>query len=290
MADNFLGAWRVTETVFNPDGTYAGHVHQRRELLRLANGNLRVIQNCAVSAELAGSPDPHPMGRFQGEWVFDLTVDGKNRHYLGPDVVGMGIQYVDGIMTGRGHWPRFGHSFVSFGLLDGTGRQITGGVFHDNGVAIANIIGIAVPETEKDEWPEVVALAVSAENDMPKHTFEPIVGKASYQVWGNMLRELAPSGRTHNLVPMIAGIVQYTSQVAQTIESDIDDVANAFLFEVAGISEASQIPQAIVAATEQLFADAGIEYDRHSSRGGSYSILQEALEEFIHWHSMPWER
>ena len=102
MADAFLGAWRVTETVFNLDDSFAGSVRQRRELLRLENGNLRVIQNCDVSPQLVG----HPMGAFQGEWVFDLSVTGKNRHYLGADVVGMGIQYVDGIMTGRGHWPR----------------------------------------------------------------------------------------------------------------------------------------------------------------------------------------
>ena len=42
MNDKFLGAWLVSEYVYNPDGSFAGIVRQRRELLGLANGRIRV--------------------------------------------------------------------------------------------------------------------------------------------------------------------------------------------------------------------------------------------------------
>ena len=38
MSDKFLGAWLVSEYVYNPDGSFAGIVRQRRELLQMDNG------------------------------------------------------------------------------------------------------------------------------------------------------------------------------------------------------------------------------------------------------------
>lgn len=281
MADNFLGAWRVTETVFNVDESYAGYVHQRRELLRLENGNLRVIQNCDVSAELR----THPMGSFQGEWVFDLRIDGKHRHYLGADVIGMGIQYVDGIMTGRGHWPRFGHSFVSFGFLDGSERQITGGVFHDNGTPVAKIIGIALPETSDRSWPDIVT--VTSNQEMSKISLEPIVGTATYSVWLKMLSKLEPEGRTHRIAVLVAGMLQYSVEVANVQKLDTP-LSNA-LNDIAEAYDAASVPTLVVEATKQLFRDASINWLRTNAQGKPYSVLENALEEFAHWFDMPWE-
>lgn len=274
MADNYLGAWRVTETVFNPDDTYAGYVHQRRELLRLENGNLRVIQDCEVSAEL----QTHPMGNFQGEWVFDLHVDGQSRYYLGEDVVGMGIQYVDGVMTGRGHWPRFGPEFVSFGFLDGAERQITGGVFHNNGTAIAKIIGIAVTETDKDEWPEIITLS-DKRLVSRKQSFEPIVGKATYQVWAGLLAELVASGQRSKLAPLIMGMLQYTYQVAAATKNETP-LAKMLIYDAGDVDEAGDMPHLIRQATKRLFAHTGI--------GDDYSVMHSAFEDFIYWHDFPW--
>ncbi len=279
MSDSFLGTWRVTETVFDPDDSYAGFVRQRRELFRRANGNLRVVQNCEVSAEL----HTHPMGAFQGEWIFDLRVAGKNRHYLGTDVVGMGIQYVDGIMTGRGHWPRFGHSFVSFGFLDGADRQITGGVFHDDGNVVAKIIGIA----SQTDWPEIVQISADIEMKRKADSLATIVGEPTYQVWVKMLSELVPDGRTHRLAPLVAGMLQYAAQVA-VVEGSDEPLANAFS-NMEEVYDSGDVPKAIVRSAEKLFFDANVAFDRHSSRGDHYSILEEALEEFIRWHDMPWE-
>lgn len=141
--DNFGGAWLVAEYVHDPDGTFVGIVRQRRLVEPVDGGRLRVTQICEPGPELDG----HPMGAFTGEWVFDLEVHGADRHYLGPDVVGMGTEWSPGAMTGQGLWPRFGHEFESYGVLVAPDRQLTGGFFSLAGRPVADIVGVAVPES-----------------------------------------------------------------------------------------------------------------------------------------------
>ncbi|MGI9622775.1 MAG: hypothetical protein ACR2PK_08060 [Acidimicrobiales bacterium] len=141
--DNFGGAWLVTEYVYDPDGSFVGIVEQRRLVESLADGRLRVTQVCSPGPEL----EDHAMGAFAGEWVFDLEVHGADRHYLGPDVVGMGTEWAPGAMTGQGLWPRFGHSFESYAVLVAPDRQLTGGFFSIAGRSVADIVGVAVPES-----------------------------------------------------------------------------------------------------------------------------------------------
>ncbi|WP_419918811.1 hypothetical protein [Candidatus Poriferisocius sp.] len=141
--DSFGGAWLVSEYVYDPDGTYRGSVAQRREVVQIAEGHLRVTQLCEPAAELAG----HPMAGFAGEWVFELEVAGTQRRYLGPDVVGLGIEWQPGAMTGQGLWPRFGYEFESYSVLVAPDRQLTGGFFSRAGRSVADIVGVAVPES-----------------------------------------------------------------------------------------------------------------------------------------------
>lgn len=145
----FLGAWLVSEYVFDR-GHLAGVIRQRRELRRRADGAIEVLQRCEPDAGLAG----HPMQAFRGEWVFVLRPDGRTRRYLGPDVLGEGLTWGDGALTGRGVWPRFGYSFTSFSVMAVADRQITGGSFFAGGDRIANVIGLAVPETPGARYPD----------------------------------------------------------------------------------------------------------------------------------------
>lgn len=147
---SFLGAWLVSEYVYNADGSFAGVVRQRRQLQRLANGNVQVWQWPEPGPELAG----HPMSEFTGERVFELQVDGRARRYLGPEVIGTGLAWGEGAMTGRGVWPRFGHNFTSFSVMPNPAKQVTGGKFFNASEIVANIIGLAIPETEGATWPE----------------------------------------------------------------------------------------------------------------------------------------
>lgn len=141
--DSFSGAWLVTEYVHDPVGSLIGTIKQRRTVEATTSGRLRVVQVCEPSDSLDG----HPMAAFAGEWQFELEVHGDKRHYLGPDVVGVGTQWAPGAMTGEGVWPRFGHEFSSYGVLVNPGRQLTGGSFSRAGRSIADIVGVAVPES-----------------------------------------------------------------------------------------------------------------------------------------------
>lgn len=150
MTDDFFGAWRVSEYVYTPDGAFVGVVHQRRRLERLANGDLQVWQWCEPC------DFDHPMAKRVGEYVFTLRMEGRVRRYLGPDVIGAGLSWGEGALTGSGFWPRFGYSFTSFSIQAGAGRQVTGGKFFEAGVMMANIVGVAEverSEVESSEWP-----------------------------------------------------------------------------------------------------------------------------------------
>ena len=144
MSNQFTGRWLVSEYVYNPDGTFAGIVQQKRYVERITDTQLRVIQDCEPSPELAS----HPMANFRGHWEFDLHIRENQREYHGLDVVGTGIPYSAGSMLGEGIWTRFGYNFTSFGLLPSPDRQLTGGAFFHTNQMIARIVGVATPETE----------------------------------------------------------------------------------------------------------------------------------------------
>jgi hypothetical protein len=143
----FLGSWLVSEYVYNPSGTFVGVVHQRRELARLENGNLRVWQFCEPCEF------EHPLARREGEYVFELKVDGRARRYLGPDVLGSGLSWGEGVLTARGLWPRFGYNFTSFSVQTSAERQVTGGKFFSASEMVANIVGVAVADDGRGGQP-----------------------------------------------------------------------------------------------------------------------------------------
>ena len=182
--DRFGGAWLVTEYVHDPDGRFAGVVRQRRTLEAVSPDRMRVTQVCEPDPELAD----HPMGAFAGRWVFELVKHrpgpgagggapqtagpapdpeeedpaGGMRTYVGPDVVGYGIEWSPGAVTSQGFWPRFGHSFESWAVVVAPERQLTGGFFTVAGREVAAIVGVAAPDA--GEWP---ALDLAAEPPDP---------------------------------------------------------------------------------------------------------------------------
>lgn len=170
--DRFGGAWLVTEYVHDPDGRFAGTVRQRRLLESVSPDRMRVTQVCEPGPELAD----HPMGAFAGRWVFELVKNRPGaespaegmRTYVGPDVVGYGVEWSPGAMTSRGFWPRFGHSFESYAVLVAPERQLTGGLFASAGQEMAVIVGVAAPDD--GEWP---ALDLTASPPDPSVGPEP---------------------------------------------------------------------------------------------------------------------
>lgn len=153
MTTTFLGDWLVSEAIYTPAGEYVGVVRQRRCLQPLAAQKIRVIQICepvetAVNLSPQATQTAAIMNRRVGEFVFDLQLAGRARHYLGPDVIGGGFSWLEGVLTARGLWPRFGCNFTSFSILLNPERQVTGGKFFIANEEIATIVGTAVPEAQ----------------------------------------------------------------------------------------------------------------------------------------------
>jgi len=148
----FLGDWLVSEYVYTPAGEYAGVIHQRRKL-QPQGDVIRVIQICEPVKVADGISEQAQsvveiMNQRVGEFVFDLKIVGKARHYLGEDVVGGGFSWKDGVLTARGMWTRFGYNFTSFSILVNPNRQVTGGKFFNANEEVATIVGVGVPENE----------------------------------------------------------------------------------------------------------------------------------------------
>jgi hypothetical protein len=40
---------------------------------------------------------------------------------------------------------------------------------------------------------------------------------------------------------------------------------------------------------KELFMDAGLRWEKTNSKGQKYSVIGAAINEFYHWHDMPWE-
>ena len=159
-AVSFLGDWLVSEYVYTPAGEYVGVVQQRRRLQPLSAEKIRVIQICErVETAVNISPQAEQvaalMNQRVGEFVFDLQLAGRARHYLGPDVIGGGFSWLEGALTARGLWPRFGYNFTSFSILLNPERQVTGGKFFVANEEVATIVGAAVPEAQG--MPELTA-------------------------------------------------------------------------------------------------------------------------------------
>ena len=157
---SFEGTWLVSEYVYSPSGEFSGVVRQTRQVKTVATDRVRVTQHCTPGPGLENSP----MAAFCGEHVFDLVPDGHARRYLGPAVIGSGLTWGEGAMTGRGLWPHFGHNFSSFAVMSQPDLQLTGGKFLTGTEMVANIVGIAEPQTSAEPvWPEFSGSQAPAE-------------------------------------------------------------------------------------------------------------------------------
>lgn len=162
---SFIGNWLVSEYLYTPTGEYAGVIHQRRQLIP-NDDVIRVVQYCEpvkttnhISEQTQKVVDV--MNKRVGEFIFDLKLVGKARHYLGEDVIGGGFSWRDGVLTAKGLWPRFGYNFTSFSILLNPTRQVTGGKFFVANQEVATIVGVAVPENQG--YPELVDAKISGD-------------------------------------------------------------------------------------------------------------------------------
>ena len=124
-----------------------------------------------------------------------------------------------------------------------------------------------------------------------KRSFQDVVGKETYIVWVNMLREIVPDGRTHRLSVVIAGMLQYAFEIAQKINNKNENKHSTAMSitDAAETADPDEIKRLIHDLVDRLFMDAGVEYERISKRGERYSIAYEAYNEFARWFDYPWD-
>jgi hypothetical protein len=124
---------------------------------------------------------------------------------------------------------------------------------------------------------------------MPKRKsgLAEIVGEETYSVWIAMLQRLVPQGRTHRLAPMIAGMLQYATEVATEKygkKPEAGSVAEKLFAAYDDNAEEKLLP-----IVKRLFKDAGVESERVSKGGDHYSVAEEAAREFLYWYEYSWD-
>jgi len=117
-----------------------------------------------------------------------------------------------------------------------------------------------------------------------------VVGSKNYSVWLGMLRRIVPSGRTHRLSVVVAGILQVACEIAQEKEESNTKARQlSSIFECACEHDEENGMEPLLKITEQLFKDAGVGFKRVNRKGQGYSIAEEAVHQFLNWDAMPWE-
>ena len=129
---------------------------------------------------------------------------------------------------------------------------------------------------------------------MPKksrRSLQDVVGKETYDVWVDMLRELVPGGRTHRLSVVVAGMLEYAVGKSALIKHRNEE-EHSVAMSLIDASEAGypeHIKGLIHDVVDRLFKDASVEYERVSKRGDHYSIADEIYNEFSCWYDYPWD-
>ena len=85
-------------------------------------------------------------------------------------------------------------------------------------------------------------------------------------------------------------MLQYAQQVAYEKEKSNSKARKlSELFEVAYDNYVEGDITDILSITESLLKDAKVKFKRVNSRGGGYSIAEEAVHHYLHWEDMLWE-
>ena len=123
-----------------------------------------------------------------------------------------------------------------------------------------------------------------------KRSLQDVVGKQTYDVWVDMLRELVPDGRTHRLSVVIAGMLHYATSIAEKIDEDeLEEGSVALSLINANEMDPDQLKRELHDVVKKVFRDANVAFDRVSKRGDSYSVADEAYNEYFSWYDYPWD-
>jgi hypothetical protein len=123
-----------------------------------------------------------------------------------------------------------------------------------------------------------------------KRSLQDVVGKETYSVWLNMLREIVPDGRTHRLSVVVAAMLHYATVIAGKLDEDaLEQGSVAWSLMNANEGGPDEVQRELHDVVKRLARDADITFDRVSKRGEPYSIADEAYNEYCRWYDYPWE-
>ena len=123
-----------------------------------------------------------------------------------------------------------------------------------------------------------------------KRSLQDVVGRETYDIWVDMLRELVPDGRTHRLSVVVAGMLHYATAIAEKYDEDVleeDSVALSLIN--ANEMDPDQLKKELHDVVKKMFRDADVAFERVSRRGDPYSIADEAYNEYFGWYDYPWD-
>lgn len=118
--------------------------------------------------------------------------------------------------------------------------------------------------------------------------FRQIIGEKLFGSFLKLLKEVGPDSRTHRISVVIAGILRFA------LGKTTDEFKKGSLAEALVVldeepysdgEEHSRVAELI----DQLCQKSGMTNYRATTRGGEYSIAENAIAEYCRWHNMPWE-
>ena len=121
--------------------------------------------------------------------------------------------------------------------------------------------------------------------------FKEIVGDQHFSSFLTLLKEIGPDARTHRISVVIASILRFAVNQLPP-ECEDGSIAQALLVldeEPYLAHEQSDEYELVYDLIDSLCTEVGMQNERESSRGESYSIAENAILEYVAWYSMPWE-
>lgn len=117
--------------------------------------------------------------------------------------------------------------------------------------------------------------------------FKKLVGKQRYSAFLDLLKEVGPDARTHRISIVFAAILRYAMRKDE--EAPLCLALARLEEEPYLASEKSEEYKILYELIDAICEEAGMQNDRKSARGDSYSIADSAIAEFTSWYNMPWE-
>ena len=121
--------------------------------------------------------------------------------------------------------------------------------------------------------------------------FKDIIGEQKFKSFLELLKNIGPDARTHRISVVIASILRFAvNQLPPDCDHGTLSQALITLDEEPYLAhEQSDEYKLVYDVIDKLCIESGMQNERESSRGESYSIAENVILEYAAWYNMPWE-